>query len=350
MKRLFALLAAGLILFGCTEKKVESTHLPRNNDSGINTDGFDKIFEDASLAGSTNELHGVVVIKDGAVIYEKYDQGHQANLKHALWSASKTFTATGIGFAVQDGLLSVDDPVIKFFSAEELPEEPSDTLKAMTVKDLLIMSSGFAHDYLGNTRTNACGKASVTMLHDTFAFEPGTVFKYNSMNTYMLSAIVTKVTGRKLVDYLAEKLFAPLGINDYYWEESVEGYNMGGWGLFISTEDLAKMGLFFLNRGKWDGKQLLDEAWFDDAMSAQIMPPKPVQVEGRPARPVDEDWVAGYGYQMWKNDNGSYRLDGAWGQFSIIAPEKNAVIAVNSLSGNAQAVLRYVMKDIYDKL
>lgn len=341
MKKLLLLLAAAALLVSCGPKQ---THLPRNAKSGVDTEAFDKIFSDIALSGGTNELHGIVVLKDGAVIYERYDEGHGPEVKHALWSASKTFTATAVGLASDEGLLSVDDPIIKFFNADELPANPSDTLKALTIKHLLMMSSGFAHDRLGDTEALTLKDPTRFMLNDSFSFYPGTLFRYNSMNTYLLSVIVSRVTGKKLVDYLGEKLFAPMGIADYWWKESAEGYNMGGWGLFLRTEDLAKMGQLFLNKGRWNGKQLVSEAWIAEAMSVQIMQPQPANGRG------NEDWLNGYGYQMWHNANGSYRLDGAWGQFSIIAPEKNAVIAVNSVCGNAQAFLRYVMKDIYDKL
>ena len=343
MKRSVLVLAAAFCLAACAPKEA---HLPRNGNSGVNTAAFDQLFLDANLVGSTNEMHGVVVLKDGEVIYEKYDPAHSADMKHALWSGSKTFTATAVGLAADDGLLSVDDPVIKFFDASELPAEPSDSLRAMTIWNLLTMSSGFRHDILGETEALAVKNPTYYMLHDSFSFYPGEMFSYNSMNTYLLSVIISKVTGKKLVDYVAERLFKPMGISDFYWKESAEGYNMGGWGLFLRTEDLAKMGQLFLNKGKWNGKQLVSETWIDEAMSVQIMQPR----NERPGWPVQEDWVAGYGYQMWRCDNGTFRIDGAWGQWAVISPEKNVVIAVNCLSQNGQDVLRYVMKDIYDKI
>lgn len=346
MRKELLVFAAALALAACAPKEA---HLPRAAADGINTAAFDQIFYDDNLVGSTNEVHGVVVLKDGAVIYEKYDEAHSADMKHALWSGSKTFTATAIGIAADEGLLSVDDPVTKFFDSSELPANPSDSLKAMTVWNLLTMTSGFKDDKLGETEALALKNPTRFMLHDTFSFYPGERFVYNSMNTYLLSVIVTKVTGKKLVDYLEEKLFKPMGISDFYWSESAEGYNMGGWGLFLRTEDLAKMGQLFLDKGKWNGKQLVSEKWIADAMSVQVMPTLG-QAPQRPGWPVQEDWVAGYGYQMWKCDNGTFRIDGAWGQWAVIAPDKNVVIAVNSLCGNAQGVLRYVMKDIYDKI
>ena len=281
---LFARVMASVVMVASGSPK--GTHLQRTEAEGIDVTGFDQLFLDANLVGSTNEVHGVVVLKDGKVIYEKYDPAHRADMKHALWSGSKTFTATAIGIAADEGLLSVDDPVVKFFDASELPAEPSDSLKTMTVWNLLTMSSGFRHDMLGETEALALKDPTSFMLHDSFSFYPGEMFSYNSMNTYLLSVIITKVTGKKLVDYLEEKLFRPMGIKDFYWKESAEGYSMGGWGLFLRTEDLAKMGQLFLNKGEWDGKRIVSEKWIDEAMSVQIMQPEPAS-----GRFVQEDWV-----------------------------------------------------------
>ena len=350
MKKAILLALALTALVACGPKN-EGTLLPRNPDSGINTAQFDRMFNDVSHVGSTNELHDLLVVKDGKVIYERYDPAHRPDMKHAMWSASKTFTATAIGFAVQDGLLSVHDPVIKFFD-KELPAEPSDTLKRLTVWNLLTMSSGFKHDYIGDTESLDLKNPTETMLHESFIFEPGTQFRYNSMNTYLLSVIVTKLTGQKVVDYLEAKLFKPLGIKDFYWKESAEGYSMGGWGLFIRPEDFAKMGQWMLQRGEWNGQQLLNREWFDEAMSAQIIQSvgKGYDEETVAEMMATDDWQAGYGYQMWRCVTGAYRLDGAWGQFSVVCPDKNAVIVANCLSNNAPEVLKYIWKNVYNEL
>lgn len=321
----------------------DSATLPRNDNSGIDTRSFDNLFDIVTRSGATAELHSMMVLKDGKVIYENYDEGHSSDVKHALWSASKTFTATAVGFAVQDGLLTVNDKVISFFDKSILPETPSEELQNLTVWNLLTMTSGFAHDPIGETQALDLKDPSRFILNDSFSFAPGEKFRYNSLNTYLLSVIVSKVTGKKLVDYLNEKLFTPLGINDFFWKESAEGYNMGGWGLFLRTEDLAKMSQFMLQKGSWNGVQLLGAQWFDEAMSCQIM---------QEASPNDsrEDWLSGYGYQMWMCANGCVRIDGAWGQFGIISPEKNAVIVLNALTNDAQGLLRLVFSEVYEKL
>lgn len=357
MKRIISIAAALVAIIscgtGCCQKGANDNycHLERALGS-VDTTEFGKLFNDVSLTGSTAEAHEVIVIKDDKVVYERYDMGHRPDVKHALWSASKTFTATAIGFAVQEGLLSVQDPVTKFFSQDELPAQPSDTLGRVTVWNLLTMTSGFKRDRIAETEGLRELNPTKSTLAEPFIFEPGTQFKYNSMNTYLLSAIITKLTGQKVVDYLKPRLFDPLGITDYWWKDSAEGISMGGWGLFLRPEDLGKMGLLFLHKGNWNGTQLLPESWFDEAMSAQILQTagKGYSEEEAARLYAEDDWNAGYGYQMWRCKTGAYRLDGAWGQFSIICPDKNAVIVYNGLSTNTHAVLDNIWRDVYNNL
>ena len=309
----------------------------------------DKVFED-TWSEACNELHSLMVVKDGEVVYENYAPALSADELHIMWSVSKTFTATAVGFAVQDGLISLDDKVVDYFP-EELPAERHEWLNEMTLHDLLIMSSGLRYDHIGR----AAGGQQFDWVRETlsapFDFRPGTMYHYNSMNTYLLSVIVSRVTGMKIADYLDRKLFTPLGIKNYHWTESPQGYNSGGWGLHISTESLAKMGQFMLQRGCWNGKQLLFEEWFDEAMSPQIM-----QYEGRIADPAElqrfkesmarDQWHQGYGYQMWCCIDGAYRLDGAWSQFCIIFPEHNAVVAATSHAGNGATIFNSIWTNI----
>ena len=326
--------------------------LPRAERTDINTSVFDSVFFWGDCRG-TDEIHGMVVVKDGAVIYENYTTGHSAEELHVCWSASKTFTATAVGFAVQDGLLSVDDPVTKFF-----PEvvNPDPRMEKLTVKNLLIMSSGLP-DALGEKyRTKTDPQVSKYILEQDFHFTPGEAWEYNSGNTYICSAIVTRVTGKKVEDYLKEKLFDKIGILDYEWEVSAEGCNMGGWGLHTTTENLAKMGLWMLQRGEWNGEQILNREWFDEAMSVQMLQYK-AELDGTNDGQLMEKYKGnesrqGYGYQMWRCSIGEdvFRLDGAHGQYSIIIPEKNAVVAVTANARDTHAILRDVWKYVYAEL
>lgn len=310
----------------------------------------DQVFHDVWSEG-TQELHSLMILKDGKVVYEKYAPVHTADEQHVMWSGSKTFTATAIGFAEQDGLLSVEDKVVDYFP-NELPAEPGEWLQELTIHDLLIMSSGFHDDHITRPDCVSAGEEldwARQTLASPFDFRPGTMFHYNSMNSYLLSVIVSRVTGQKLVDYLRERLFEPLGIEDYYWSESPQGYNAGGWGLFISTESFAKMGQWMMQRGEWKGQQLLHKEWFDKAMVPQIM-----QHQGRVTDPAvieqivgsKNPWTQGYAYQMWCCADGAIRLDGAWGQLSIIFPEQNAVVTTTAHTNNVARLMESIWKNI----
>lgn len=280
---------------------------------------FDSVFTDMSLE-ALNETHSLIVIKDGKVIYEKYAPGEQAGYLHNQWSVSKAFTSTAVGFAVQDGLLTTEDRVVDFFSRDELPEIQSERLKRIKVEHLLTMTSGLSKDYIAEIGAGVIEHPCREILSSPVESEPGSKFEYNSCNSYLLSAIVTKVSGKTCADYLQEKLFSHLGINDYVFETTEEGYNMGGWGLHLTTSAIAKLGLLYLQSGRWNGRQLLDEEWCRNAMSAKVSTENERSPQSR----------QGYGYQMWGCLDNAFRMDGVWGQFSIILPEKNAVIACNS--------------------
>ena len=328
-----------------------SNDLPRATSDELPCDvsKFDQVFYDV-WGMATNTLDGLMVVQDGKVIYEKYESGHGSDNLHALWSVSKTFTATAVGFAQQDGLLSVDDKVLDFFE-DEKPAELSEWLKQMTIKDLLIMSSGFKDNFSSRTRSGVKFDWVRETLAMPIVFEPGTMFHYNSMDSHLLSAIVSKVTRMKMEDYLDAKLFKPLGIRNWEWKESPQGHSAGGYGLYLTLESMAKMGQFFLNRGTWNGKRLLNEAWFEEAMKPHIL-----QYQGRMSmeeaaeRYKNDEWHQGYGYQMWISTHGAVRLDGAWGQYVIIVPEKKLVVACQSHNPNGKRYIQSVWDNIYDLL
>ena len=183
---------------------------------------------------------------------------------------------------------------------------------------------------------------------------PGSWYCYNSIGTYMLSAIVQKVTGEKIVDYLTPRLFEPLGIAKPQWDESPQHINCGGWGLFIKTEDMAKFGQLFLNKGVWNGKQLISSEWVEEASKYQVpsVPAgtRPDEVEAKGLTEENCAWLWGYGYQMWRCPENSYRADGARGQYIIVCPDKNAVIAVTADSPDLQAELSNIYKYLFPVL
>lgn len=282
-------------------------------------------------ADQIDSLHSFMLVRHGRVVAEGWWTPYDAQSRHSLFSLSKSFTSTAVGLAIAEGKLSLHDEVLKFFP-DDAPAEPSNNLKAMRVSDLLRMSTGHQSE---PPRTDKEAWTRTFLRHDV-PFKPGTHFLYNTSATYMQSAIVQKATGQTLLDYLTPRLFEPLGIENPTWETSPQGISTGGYGLSLRAEDIAKFGQLYLQKGKWDGKQLVPEAWIDAATARQT---------SNGSNP-DSDWDQGYGYQFWRCRNGAYRGDGAFGQYCIVLPEQDAVIAITSGLRDMQQVLNLV----WDKL
>ena len=220
---------------------------------------------DSLFAIPQTDIHSVMVLRHGKVIAEVYPEPFKAEYQHTQYSCSKTFVSAAVGLAVDANLLRVTDRVATFFP-DKLPTEVTPELASMTIHDLLIMASGIDPD--GNLRAE--NTYWLKPLLAKTVQTPGKLFKYDSLCTYMLSAIVQQVTGKTIFAYLQEKLFKDLHIEKVSWEESPEGITTGGWGLFIQPESLAKMGQLLLQKGRWNGKQLLSEAWVSQMMTTHI--------------------------------------------------------------------------------
>ncbi|OAV76102.1 hypothetical protein Barb7_00231 [Bacteroidales bacterium Barb7] len=300
---------------------------------------------------SGQDVHSVMIVRHGKVVSEHWFGENAANKPHILHSVSKTFTATAVGFAVSEGRLKVTDKVISFFP-DKLPVEVNPNLKGMEIRHLLMMSAGHDVDPTSAIRNNGADTDwAKQFLAWPVLHKPGSVHVYNSLATYMLSAIVQQVTGEKVIDYLYPRLFRPLGIVGAKWGESPQGINTGGWGLYLKTEDLAKTGQLFLQKGKWNGKQLLPEAWIEEASTSKIASlPAGTKKEAVTVKAEDSDWLQGYGYQMWRSRHNSYRADGARGQYILILPEKEAVIAITSDVDDMQLQLNLVWKHLLPAL
>jgi CubicO group peptidase (beta-lactamase class C family) len=278
-----------------------------------------------------DSLHSFMLLRHGHVVAECWWAPYSAQSPHALFSLSKSFTSTAVGIAAAEGKLSIDDPVLKFFP-DDAPANPSANLKAMRLSDLIRMSTG--HQTEPPRRPDEPWVK--TFLAHPVPFKPGTHFLYNTSATYMLSAAVQKATGQTVLDYLRPRLFEPLGIEHPTWEASPQGITAGGYGLSIRTEDIARFGQLYLQKGKWNGKQLVPETWVAAATARQT---------SNGSNPAS-DWDQGYGYQFWRCRHGAYRGDGAFGQYCVVLPEQDAVIAITSGLRDLQAVLNLV----WDKL
>ncbi len=272
-----------------------------------------------ALASQIREIHSFMLLRHGKVVAEGWWSPYGHEHPHMLFSLSKSFTSTAVGFAAAEGRFSIDDPVTSFFP-EEIPVDRSDLLATMRVRHLLSMSTGQAVDTWSFMVDRPDGNWIKGFLEVPVVHTPGTHFVYNTGATYMLSAIVQKTTGMKLVDYLQPRLFAPLGIESASWKESPQGITAGGIGLSLKTEDIAKFGQLYLQKGMWQGEQLLPEAWVEAATSSQISNSDGAQI----------DWTQGYGYQFWRCRHKAYRGDGVFGQYCIVMPEQDAVLAITS--------------------
>jgi len=278
-----------------------------------------------------DSMHSFMLLRHGYAVAEGWWSPYNAESPHSLYSLSKSFTSTAVGLAIAEGKLSLDDEVLKSFP-EDAPSEPSGNLKAMRVSDLLRMSTGHQTE----PPRPADQPWTKAFLAHPIPFKPGTHFLYNTSGTYMLSAIVQKATGQTILDYLRPRLFEPLGIQHPTWETSPQGITAGGYGLSIRTEDIARFGQLYLQKGKWQGRQLVPEAWVEAATARQT---------SNGSSP-NSDWDQGYGYQFWRCRHNIYRGDGAFGQYCIVLPEQDAVIAITSGVKDMQAVLNL----IWDKL
>ncbi len=309
----------------------QQSPLPRSSPEaqGVSSAGVRAFLENADQ--QVNSMHSFMLVRHGHVVAEAWWEPQAADTPHVLWSLSKSFTSTAVGLAVAEGKLTIDDPVLKFFP-EDAPADPSDNLKAMRVRDLLTMSTG--HQEEVNLReAQDWAKA---FLHHPVPDEPGSHFLYNTPATYMLSAIVQKVTGETVLDYLATRLFEPLGIARPQWDAGPQGISIGGYGLYLRTEDIAKFGQLYLQKGIWKGQQLIPAEWIELATSNQVST----------GRDPDLDWGQGYGFQFWQCRHDAYRGDGKDGQFCVVLPAYDAVVVMTANSTNLQKQLDLVWEHL----
>lgn len=334
--RLVAIL--GLMFVGSCGSLEAAQPLPRATpeSQGISSAALLDFVEHADA--EVHDLHSIMLLRHGHVVAEGWWAPFQAEDRHMLYSLSKSFTSMGVGIAIAEGKLGLHDTVLSHLG-EYGPENPSDNLKMMRVKDLLRMATGhLAPEVAGFTYTG--GSAIRKFLALPVALKPGTHFMYNSPGTYMCSAILQKATGQKLHDYLGPRLLAPLGIEGSWWDESDDGVTLGGSGFHIRTEDIAKFGQLLLQRGQWQGKQLVPASWVDEATSLQTSN----------GSDPNSDWEVGYGYQFWRCTPGFYRADGAFGQFCFVMPQHDAVLVMTSGVADTGAQMRCVWKHLLPAL
>ena len=273
-----------------------------------------------------NELdavHGFVIRRHGRVIAEgSWEPFDTLNEPHMLYSHSKAFTATAIGFLVDDGKIDLDERVVDIFPGQT-PENPSENLRQLRVRDLLTMNVGAS--FTDAETKDICGDWVKAFLSNDIEQKPGTVFKYDSCATFVLSAIVKAKSGEDLMDLLEKRLFMPLGFGAHWSGTAPDGTACGGWGMNMTTRDLSKFGQLYLDKGVWQGRRILSAEWVALAMARQTWSGA-IAVAGEDG----SDWHQGYGFQFWRCRHGAYRADGAAGQLTVVLPEKDAVVSIHA--------------------
>lgn len=296
---------------------------------GIHSKGILDFLDLAEQRGL--ELHSMMLLRHGKVCAEGWWKPYNPDSPHMMFSFTKALTSTAIGFAWQEGVISLEDRICDIFP-DKLPENPSENLQLCTVKDLLTMSCG--HETEINTFDVNKPDWIKTFLAHEFKYKPGTAFMYNTAGTNMLCAVLKRRTGMDLFEYLTPRLFEPLGISNIECFKLPDGIEMGGAGSRLKTEDMARFIQFAAWRGKWEGKQLLSAEWFDMASSKQVETLSPCN------DPDNPDWRCGYGFQFWRCvPENVFRADGAFGQYGIVFDDKDTIVILQSASVNQQVQL-----------
>lgn len=332
MRHMFTIFA---ILLFPVPLMAQNASLPRATPESQAVDSQQLLQFVNELDQRVDQIHSVMVLRNGQVVLEAWWKPEGPDTPHVLWSLSKSFTSMAVGMAIDEGKLSLDDPVIKFFP-EYVPEDPSQQLRSMRVRDLLTMATGHQTE---PARTDDEPWAR-TFLHHPVPFKPGTHFLYNTSATYMASAIVQRVTGQTVRDYLQPRLFEPLGIDPPRWDESPQGESIGGYGLFLRTEAIAKFGQLLLQQGHWKDQTLVPESWIEQATGFRM---------SNGSNP-NSDWDQGYGYQFWQCRHDAFRGDGKDGQFCVVIPEKATVVVMTAKTSDLQGQLNQVWEHLLPAL
>ena len=308
--------------------------LPRSTpeDQGVSSIAIAR-FVDA-LETELHDVHSMMLVRGGHVVAEGWWAPYRESHPHSLFSVSKSFVSTAIGFAVDEGLLGIDDAVVDLLP-DDLPAVIDEHLAALRVRHLLTMTTGHAVDTVSTVdRAENWARAILAV---PLAHAPGSTFVYNSGASYLLSAILQRLTGQRVLDYLTPRLLEPLGIAGATWEQCPRGIDAGGWGMSITTEGIAAFGETFLRDGVFEGRQVVPADWVRQATA--------LQVDNGDYDPTADN-SHGYGFQFWRSRRNTYRADGAFGQFAIAMPDHDALLVLTSGVSDGQRVLNTVWQHL----
>ena len=306
---------------------------------GISSADILKFIDGMEDLPEIKETHGFIILRHGKLISEGYYSPYTKDMPHSLFSSTKTFVQLAIGFMVQEGLIDIEDKISDYFT-DRLPENISEVNKNLLVRHLLMMATGHRGQTLhqGGDFTDM-GLDKVKEFFETESYiDAGAEFQYDNIATYVLSSLVSKLTGQNVVEYLKPRFLDPLDMTIDYYSTDSNNVCIGYSGFRIKLRDFAKVGQFFLNGGTWEGKRLLSEKWCREAIK------KHIECEG----PCGEDWNQGYCWQMWRGRHNTVRLCGAFGQMCVIALDKDIVFATNS--GANFNKLHYILENFYQNI
>jgi len=320
-----------------------SSSLPRSTPSaqGVDAAGVDRLID--AIGQTDTEMHSLMVLRHGHVIAEGWWAPFAPDLKHLVYSLSKTFTSAAAGLAISEGRFGLDDVMVDHFP-ELVPDDLDDKYRRYLVRHALTMASGHESEALDRAAA-ASREVGGDVLGGFFRVapdrEPGTVFAYSQPTIYGVGRLVAKTTGGTILDYLRPRLLEPLGIHEAQWM-MLGDVEMGFSGIHVFTESLAKTGQLMLDGGRWQGEQILDPKWVATATSKQM---DNDTAHRGPGAPDPIDWQQGYGFQYWMNRNG-FRGDGAYGQFIVVWPEEDAVIITTAETIDMQTLLNLITEHL----
>ena len=288
-------------------------------EAGVSSAGLIRFLDEWEKIRDKVQFHSMILLRHGKTVCRMNFAPYEDQTPHNMFSLSKSFTSAAAGFAVNEGKIAWNSSVTDILP-EEVPEGREEELRQVTLESLLCMGSGLAPESDSRPQDPKVTWARHVLSHKVL-YPPKTHFHYNTLGTYLVSCMIQKVTGQTVRDYLIPRLFEPLGIRTPDWDMSPEGVNCGGFGLHLYAEGIARFGQCLLQKGAWDGKQILPEGWVDLATREHIANYEGIRQEGN-------EWAQGYGFQFWRCMDGRYRGDGAMGQACIVDEKRDAVLAV----------------------
>ena len=323
----------------CSKQPFEFWNSPE--EAGVSSAGLIRFLDEWEKLRDLVQFHSMVLLRHGKIVCRMNFAPYEDRTPHNMFSLSKSFTSAAAGFAVSEGKISWDSSVTDILP-EEIPEGREEELRQVTLETLLCMGSGLAPESDTPSRDPGITWARHVLSHPV-QYPPKTHFHYNTFGTYLVSCMLQKVTGQTVRDYLVPRLFEPLGIETPEWNMSPQGISCGGFGLHLNADGIARFGQCLLQKGCWQGKQILPEGWVELASREHI-----ANYEGE--RQEGNEWGQGYGFQFWRCMDGRYRGDGAMGQACIVDDKRDAVLAVTCGTTDMGAEFKLIREYLFPAL